>query len=143
MINLKALNSSTRFVYTPEVVASEGVEAQPAEWIGVRVCSGQTLRDIEKACSGPETKTFQVVDGNPVVFVEKEVNKEKQNEMIWDYCITDWYLRDEEGNEIPCNLEMKKRLMLDSVEFATFFANALTEVRKAKDKKAEAARKNS
>lgn len=61
-----------------------------------------------------------------VTYYDQTPAQEKQErELIWDYAIQDWQgILDQDGNEIPCNLENKLRLM-NIPRFARFVGRCL------------------
>ena len=64
------------------------------------------------------------------------------NDALLDYQIKDWHIVDASGNEIPCNLENKKRLMYGSIEFSKWINKNIGLMQEAVDKIEEEEIKN-
>lgn len=130
--NLSNLNPGRWFDF------GEVVEGEDPARVKLRVCAGDDLRAIQKKTVSEKTEYHK---GER--YVVKKPNEDLQNDMIWDFCIVDWegILNEETGQPLPCNLENKKLLMGKSVEFSTFVADKLTEIREVEEKEEEEAEK--
>ena len=76
------------------------------------------------------------------IIKDEEFDEEKLSEAVNDFCIAGWFLKDKEGNEVPCTRDNKLLLMGKMPRFARWINKCLTELREATEKEAEAERKN-
>jgi len=132
MIDLGNLNPETKFDYLDE-----------GEWVSLRICPLEIVRKIIKECTTKTDREYKVIDGSPYIFKEDKTDDTLYSEKIWEYCIVNWLIHDAQGNEIPCNTEMKKLLMNGSLRFATFIKDKLELLRKVMDNDKKEELKNS
>lgn len=89
----------------------------------LRVCSGNDLDRITKACSKkmpPEYKRGQRFE------IPDKVDEKRHSEMLWDFVIVDWKnIIDEKGKDISCTQKNKIKLMTQSVVFTGFVGESL------------------
>lgn len=111
-------------------------------WVSIRICAGDDYRIIQKECS--KKKAEIITSGvRPQRLTYDDIDEDKLNEMIWDFCIVDWGgFVDKFGNPVPCTRENKKKLMGGSVKFAAFVAKKLDELRKIEEAIGEDDEKN-
>lgn len=72
-------------------------------------------KNISKACSKKETK-FVKKD----VYQWQNIDDEKYNTMLYDYCIVDWKNVVVDGKELECTKENKLLLVNNSNDFCQF-----------------------
>lgn len=110
--DLKDLNPGTWF------------EIEGGGRVCLRVCAGGDLRAIRKQTV---TTKAEFKDGRRITY--EVTDEEKQNELLWDFCIVDWEnLFDKEKKPIPCTKENKLLLMDKSIKFANFIGDCLKKI---------------
>ena len=108
-INLAIKNEPTKFYFD---------DSDPKEgWLLMRAAPKSLFDDIEKQ-TVTERKKFK--RGQYVI--DRKVNTEKQNHLLWDYCIVDWGELNVDGTSLPCTTENKILLMNGSPQFLSFYA---------------------
>ena len=98
----------------------------------------QTRKKISEFAHNPKTRSME-----RVTYFEQSTSQEKrERELIWDYAIQDWKgILDKDGEEIPCTLENKLKLM-NIPQFARFVGRCLQLITGANAESEEAAGKN-
>jgi len=131
------LNKATRF-YWPE---------SEEEWVDLRLSTEEVMNESRKSAGiktgtkyifNPKTKRMDSVN-------DVNIDEDKMqviNDALLDYQIKDWHIVDASGNEIPCNLENKKRLMYGSIEFSKWINKNIGLMQEAVDKIEEEEIKN-
>lgn len=124
--NVEDLNPSTLF-YFPEM---EG------QYVALRVASDSDNKELFKKAGIKFVKKqlHNKVDRKIELIsdVDDDDNKrQKYNEELWDFVITDWKLLDQNAEEIPCTKENKILFMSKSPKFATFVGEKLEELRES------------
>lgn len=124
-------------------------EMNDGEWVELRTLSIEDWRKIQKATisykpfahmeEGPNNiKTWKVLN-------QEVINIDIQMEMTNDLSITAWGgFKDREGIEIPCNKEMKNKLMMmkDDARFRDFITEKMRILSDLENKKKEEVEKN-
>lgn len=90
----------------------------------VRVADVETLEKIQAQTRTKKAEFVKDKDTRQMVrvpYIDQTVEQEKkEREMIWDHAIVAWEgILDSKGNEIPCTLENKMKLMSNPM-FARF-----------------------
>jgi len=99
----------------------------------------QTRKVVKEFVLNPKTRQMERVEYED----QTSAQKKAENDMIWDYAITEWEnLFDKNGDEIPCTPENKARMMNIPV-FARFVGRCLQLITGANAGLAEGAEKNS
>ena len=99
----------------------------------------QTRKKKAEFVPNPKTRQMERVEYED----QTPSQKKAENDMIWDYAITEWEgILDKNGDEIPCTPENKARLMNVPV-FARFVGRCLQLITGANAGLAEGAEKNS
>jgi hypothetical protein len=76
-------------------------------------------------------------------FEYQDIDYEKRDRIIWDYCIERWEgLVDDDDNPIECTIENKLMLMNDSPGFAAFVQTCLDKLNIDQEKRVEYLEKN-
>lgn len=89
--------------------------------IQVRAIPLEALKKIERQTT---KKRVEYKRGQRLEYTD--VDDEKQNELIWDYCIISWKnIEDDNGKPIECTKKNKIDLMNKSVVFATWVAESI------------------
>jgi hypothetical protein len=87
----------------------------------VESIQSQTKKKMAEFAFNPKTRSMERV----VYFEQTPAQEKKERELIWDFAIQDWQgVLDKEGNEIPCTLENKLRLM-SIPRFARFIGRCI------------------
>lgn len=112
----------------------------------LRVADPETLEKIQsetrKRASefvfNPKSRQMERV----TYFEQSPVQEKREREMIWDHAIMDWEnILDANGNQIPCVLENKMKLM-NNPQFARFIGRCLQLISGAAAEAKEASEKN-
>ena len=131
-LNLKDLNPGTWFKFD---------EGDPESGsICLRVLNMEKLAEIRD-----KTVETKVDFHGANRFESQKHNTSLRDSIIWDYCIVDWEgLVDDDANEtpIPCNTEMKLKIMNKHVGFASFVEYCLEKLNKLNDAHSEYLEKN-
>jgi hypothetical protein len=99
----------------------------------------QTRKRYSEFAHNPKTRQMERV----TYFEQTPEQEKRERELIWDHAIKEWRgILDKEGNDIPCTLENKMRLM-NIPQFARFVGRCLQMITGASAESAEAAGKNS
>lgn len=101
----------------------------------LRICAGDDIVAIEKQAVKPKVEYKR---GGRFSF--KETNEPLYNRLLWDFCIVDWKEVSVDGESVECTRDNKIKLMMKSVDFATFVGDCLDDLTAAKkqiDKDAE------
>lgn len=112
--------------------------------VQVRVVNPDVLEEIQKKTrtehaefkNNKKTRQLERI----VYYTQTDQQKKEEREAIWDHAIVSWQaLLDAKGNDIPCTLENKMKMMSISV-FARFIARCLeiAGTYEAEDKKTKA-----
>lgn len=115
---------------------------------GARVClrvmAIGILKKIHKETTSKKTEYKKLGRGRDYQrFEYDDPDEEKREQLLWDYCITDWEgIFDTDGTGLECTNENKIKLMNGSVEFALFIGNCLETLNMAQDKDREDEGKN-
>lgn len=81
----------------------------------------QTRRKIKEFVHNPKTRAMERVE----YFEQSAEQEKKERELTWDWAIQAWEgILDKDGNEIPCTVEHKLKLMNIPV-FARFVGHCL------------------
>jgi hypothetical protein len=81
----------------------------------------QTRKKTAEFALNPKTRQMERVQ----YFDQTPAQEKKERELIWDHAIQDWKgILDVNGNEVPCTLENKLRLM-NNQQFARFVGRCL------------------
>lgn len=112
--------------------------------ICLRVCSGDDYRAIiDQAVRRKSEVVFDPKTGKPHRLISDETDERKLSELLWDFCIVDWaYIVDANGQQIPCNKEMKLLLMGRSPDFFSMVSGHLHKLRSVERQEAEDLEKN-
>jgi len=123
--NIKDLNPPARFFYPG---------SKEKEWIEFRTIPLSKLREWRKKTTVPKVE-YHTVEGidRPYRYESEDVNDDKLFELMWDYQIHDWNIKDTENKPIPCNKESKLLLISNSLEFSNF---ALSSIKKLNEDEA-------
>lgn len=106
--------------------------------VTIRTCSTEVLAKIGKETTKTELRFIK-----GLTYTVKKSDDQKQNELIWDYCIVDWSgFFDENNKPIECTTANKIRLMNQSVEFANFIAECMSKYEEQYIKNKEKTEKN-
>lgn len=98
----------------------------------------QTRKRVKEFVHNPKTRAMERVEYDE----QTPAQKKKENEMVWDHAIQDWKgILDKDGNEIPCTLENKLKLMNVS-QFARFVGRCMQIISGSNDRAAEEKVKN-
>lgn len=109
----------------------------------LRICDGDALRSIRKQTL-KKTTEFKKIDNLMQRFTVESVDEQRQEEMIWDYCIVAWEgLFDTESRPLVCDKATKLKLVNGSVFFAKFVGECLDNLRKQLEVESVDAEKNS
>jgi len=128
--NMDDLNPSTRCFFNEE---------KPEEgYVDLRILNQEAHEAInEKVVK----KRFDF--HNHVRHEVKDVNSKMRDELNWDYCITEWDIKDANGQQIPCTIQNKAKLMRGSMEFNIFVSKKIEALNNALLQRAEELEKNS
>lgn len=130
--NLSLLNPSVKFYLSDE----------EKEWVELKNLSDSELRDIRKEVAKKKAEYKNVGRTGAQRFEYVDVDDEKLADLITIKCITNWYILDTDGNEIPCTDENKLLLTGHSPEFSSFVSECLDKLRKDKEDKQKTEEKN-
>ena len=121
-IDIKNLNPPAKFFYPG---------SKKKEWVEFRTIPMSKLREWRKETTTPKVE-YHTVDGvdKPFRYESEDVDDDKLFELMWDYQIHDWNIKDNESKPIPCNKENKLLLISNSIEFSDF---ALSSIKKLTD----------
>ena len=87
----------------------------------VEKIQSQTRKKVSEFAFNPKSRSMERV----TYFEQTPAQERKERELIWDFAIQDWQgIMDQDGNEIPCTLENKLRLM-NIPRFARFIGRCL------------------
>ena len=87
----------------------------------VEKIQSQTRKKVSEFAFNPKSRSMERVS----YFEQTPAQERKERELIWDFAIQDWQgILDQDGNEIPCTLENKLRLM-NIPRFARFIGRGL------------------
>jgi|WetSurMetagenome_2_1015567.scaffolds.fasta_scaffold232827_2 hypothetical protein len=135
--NLDALNPGVRFYFD-----EEGVSPDPKQgWIELRQCSGDELTKITKQ-TRKKKETYRTVDHRPQRFEYEAIDNELENRLVWDYCITDWFLPEKSGRKIECNADNKVMMMTQSPTFMSLYAKFMGQLTKTEPETKDDEEKN-
>ena len=128
-IDMGKLNQSVKFSFS---------EDEDSGAIYLRVMSPGKLAQIRD-----ETFITKVEYKGNNRFEYQDIDYEKRDRIIWDYCIDRWEgLVDDNDNPIECTLENKLMLMNDSPGFAAFVQTCLDKLNIDQEKRVEYLEKN-
>lgn len=123
-------------------------DLNPAAWfdhptengrIQVRALSVEELQKINK-----KTTRTKIEYRRGQRFEVEIVDQEENQNLTWDYCITDWEnILDQDENPMPCTLENKKLLMRKAPKFAGWVTDCLNQLGEDNSQRQEEAEKNS
>ena len=131
-LNLKDLNPGTWFKFDENDPESGS--------ICLRVLNMEKLAEVRD-----RTVTTKVDYRGANRYESQKHNTGLRDSIIWDYCIVGWEgLVDDDENEtpIPCNTEMKFKLMNGHVGFAAFVESCMEKLNKLNEIHAEYLEKN-
>jgi hypothetical protein len=122
--------------YEPEK-AAQRVCLRIADMETLEIIQSETKKKAVEHVYNPKTRQMERLS----YFEQTPEQEKKEREMIWDYAIISWEgMLDIKGQEIPCTLENKMKLM-NNPQFARFvnrclglISGAATEVKKAAEK---------
>jgi len=98
----------------------------------------QTRKKVTEFVHNPKSRQMDRV----TYYDQTPAQEKKERELIWDYAIADWQgILDKDGNEIPCTLENKLKMMNIPI-FARFVGRCLQLITGANASLAEEAIKN-
>jgi len=99
----------------------------------------QTQKKVAEFVRNPKSRAMERV----TYFDQTPEQEKKERELIWDHAIQEWEgILDKDGNEIPCTLENKLKLM-NIPQFARFVGRCLQILTGLEELEAETATKNS
>lgn len=142
--DIKNTNPAERFYYPDYATAMDMPEDQ-REWVELRLCIGEPLKEIEDQTTTKKTEHVQPMKKNgkinrraPLQRIEYiETNEELHHELTFDYTIYKWQLVDSEDlNLIECNKE-NKMIMLNIFEFNQFVGECMEKMIEGDKQKAE------
>ena len=116
-------------------------EAPDAGYVLLRRMTAAEAKRIRRACAKRQPAVFH---RGQMYEPPEQMDETKQSEMHWDYVIAGWEgLEDSAGTPIPCTLEMKKKLVLESPRFMAFVADKLEQLELLNKDTSEEQKKNS
>lgn len=144
--NTSDLNPPTRFYFI-----EDGKDTQ--EYVSLRLASDADnkkffdqlgVREKVEKTFNPKTRSMERM----TFFDTSDEQREKFNELVWDFSIVEWNLLSTETDKtgapikIPCTKENKVQFMRESPKFASWIAKCLESLREALDSYAESKAKN-
>jgi hypothetical protein len=118
------------------------------EWVEIRALSDKEQRSLMRECGmeikeafqpNPYTEKIERLEYMPSELVKVDLFLDK----VWDLTIAAWNLRTPDGEEIPCTLENKAKLMSGVEEFKSWIDSCVEQVKSARQAKREELEKNS
>jgi hypothetical protein len=104
----------------------------------VESIQAQTRKKVSEFAWNPKSRAMERV----TFYDQTAAQEKKERELIWDFAIQDWKdIIDTKGNQIPCTLENKLKLM-SNPQFARFVGRCLQLISGANAETAEGAEKN-
>ena len=133
------IRENGEMVYLDPEPDSGRVRLRIADVEAIDKIRAQTRKVVKEFVLNPKTRQMERVEYED----QTPSQKKAENDMIWDYAITEWEgILDKNGDEIPCTPENKARLMNVPV-FARFVGRCLQLITGANAGAAESAEKNS
>lgn len=109
-----------------------------ADPIVVEQIQAQTRKKHAEFVPNPRTRQMERV----VYYDQTPQQEKKERELIWDHAIVDWKdILDTKGNQIPCTLENKLKLM-GNPQFARFVGRCLQIITGANQQQSSVIEKN-
>ena len=135
MFDINNLNPTAKF-YWPG--------SKKTEWVELRNIPIAEIRKLRKKTVTKEVEYYKVdnSDEKPFRYEVEKIDDDRLNEILWDYQIVNWHILDPDGNEIPCTLENKLKLMGYSTEFADWIIKCLNQLAADEKKRLERLEKN-
>jgi len=132
--DIKNTNPAERFYYPDYATAMDMPEAQ-REWVELRLCIGEPLRQIEDETMEKRVEHVQPRKANGKINRRAAVQRieysdfKKDGEKIYqdkttDFMFSNWQIFDTDGNRIDCTLENKK-MMLKISDFDLFIGQRI------------------
>lgn len=141
--DIKNVNPAERFYFPDYATAMEMPEAK-REWVELRLCVGQALKEIEDKTIAKKVEHVQPMKKSGKInrraalqrIEYTEMNEELYYELTFNHTIYDWQLIDAAGNRIECNSE-NKIIMLKIFEFNQFVGECMESMIDGDRQKAE------
>lgn len=118
-INMKNMNPPTRFYW------EEPKENEEGEYVDLRLAPNSVQNDFRKKCGIALRTEYRETKKRGVQRLEyvdaDQAKLFRLNDMLVDYNIVDWNLKDTEGNEIECSAENKLLLIKNHPPFENWF----------------------
>jgi len=114
-VNFSSKNEPTKF-YFDDSKKDEG-------WVEMRACPKNIVDDIEK-----QTVTHKKKLKRNVYVDDIKTDRDKQNELLWDYCITDWEGVLWDGEVLECTSKNKYMMMEESPQFLNFYSMCMEQL---------------
>jgi len=129
--DIKNLNPPARFHYNED------------EWVELRTMPLDEVRKIRKKVFKKNIEYYKA-DGieRPFRYETEEIDDDKLNELLWDYQIVNWNIKEPDGKEIECNKANKLLLMGNSPEFSEFIVKSLNQLAQDEEDRREKSEKN-
>ena len=133
-IDIKHLNAPAKFFYPG---------SRKKEWVEFRTIPMSRLRSWRKETIEPKVEYHKVDDvERPFRYETEDVDDDKLFELMWEWQIVAWNIKDAENEDIPCNKENKLLLISNSLEFSDFALKSLQELSEDEVKRREKSEKN-
>jgi hypothetical protein len=129
------------------IIDDSKVEAQwfdhESGWrVNLRLATLEAIKDIRKQTVRKKVD-YKKVEGTASRFEFDETDDEKQSKMLWDFCIVGWEgIKDKDGNDVPCNQDMKYYLMNRSALFQTFVSKCMKTLNEVEEERQKELEKN-
>jgi hypothetical protein len=102
----------------------------PGKRVCLQLCPPEKVDEFRQSCLTTKSQAVKNSDTRRMEIVEQEkVDITRFGELLNDYCIVEWDLKDVKGKSISCTSENKKKLMGVPV-FASFIRECLDELGK-------------
>lgn len=117
-----------------------------SEWVNLREIPDAKYTEFRKSL-GIKQKRVKEFDknGQPVFINDFNIDDEKLAElsdMVNDYMIESWHLETNDGEEIPCDIETKKKMMSECPPFSAWIESCVKEMKTDKEEAREKEEKN-
>ena len=136
-IDISNLNPPAKFFYPG---------SKKKEWVEFRTIPMSKLREWRKTTVTPKVEYHSPegskADMQPWRYESEDVDDEKLFELMWDYQIANWNIRDANNKEIPCNKENKLLLISNSLEFSDFALASIKKISEDEIKRRDKSEKN-
>jgi hypothetical protein len=133
-VDIHNLNKPAKFFYPG---------SKKKEWIEFRTIPMSRLREWRKETITPKVEYHKVENINkPFRYESEDVDDDKLFELMWDYQIYDWNIKDTDNKPIECNKENKLLLISNSLEFSEFALSSIKKLGEDEVKRREKSEKN-